>query len=182
MYSDNLIQAKLEGGGLSVHPFDASLVQPASVDLTLGRDFLQYEPSDQPLDPEKPDDADLERFSADELTLYPGSFILGTTVERISVPPTLAARVEGKSTLGRLGLIVHSTAGFVDPGFEGSITLEMTNINVRPIILRAGMRICQIAFYPMTGVVDRPYGHKSLGSHYHGQSTVTPAAALRPSI
>lgn len=178
MFSDNLIQAKLEGGGLSVHPFDASRVQPASLDLTLGRDFIQYIPSDDPIDPEKPDEQ-FERFTRNEVTLYPGDFLLGTTAERIGVPSTVAARVEGKSTLGRLGLIVHSTAGFVDPGFQGNITLEMTNINVRPIILRAGMRICQIAFYPMTGVVERPYGHKSLGSHYHGQSTVTPAAELK---
>lgn len=180
MLSDYVIRSRIEEGWLIVDPFDPSHVQPASIDLTLGRNFIKYTASDEPIDPEKPEP--LDRFSTDSLVLYPEDFVLGTTAERIGVPASVAARVEGKSTLGRLGLIVHSTAGFVDPGFEGNITLEMTNINVRPIILRAGMRICQIAYYPMVGPVDKPYGHKSLGSHYHGQSTVTPAAALKPSI
>lgn len=177
MFSDHVIKSRIEEGGLIVHPFDHSHIQPASIDLTLGRDFIKYTASDEFIDPENPEP--LYSFSADVLIIRPREFVLGTTVERIGVPSTVAARVEGKSTLGRLGLIVHSTAGFVDPGFEGKITLEMTNINVRPIILRSGMKICQVAFYPMVGPVDRPYGHKSLGSHYHGQSTVTPAAELR---
>jgi len=178
MFTDRTIKSQIEGGGLFVHPFDPSLVQPASIDLTLGEDFIQYFDGD-PIDPENPSENDLDRFSTNRLILYPHDFVLGTTVETVGVPSTVAARVEGKSTLGRLGLIVHSTAGFVDPGFKGKITLEMTNINVRPIILRAGMKICQIAFYPLVGTVDKPYGHKSLGSHYHGQTTVTPAASLK---
>jgi len=99
-------------------------------------------------------------------------------MEAIGVCPSIAARVEGKSTLGRLGLVIHSTAGFVDPGFKGNITLEMTNINSRPIVLRAGMKICQVSFHQMSSAAERPYGHEKLGSHYQNQSGVTQAAAL----
>lgn len=138
--------------------------------------------SDEPLDPEKPDGYGLHRFTIDRFLIRPGEFILGTTLERVGVCPEIAARVEGKSTLGRLGLIVHSTAGFIDPGFKGNITLEMTNINSRPIILRAGMKICQVAFYRMDSPVETPYGHEKLGSHYQHQNGVTPAAALSSNL
>ena len=178
MFSDHQIKSKIEKKYISISPYDATLVQPASVDLRLGSEFIKYNRSSEPIDPEAPDESVRTSFSVDRLILYPGDFVLGTTLERVGICPAIAARVEGKSTLGRLGLIVHSTAGFVDPGFKGNITLEMTNINVRPIILRAGMKICQIAFYKMDSAARVPYGHKDLGSHYHNQSSVTPAAPL----
>lgn len=177
--ADHQIREKIhEYGGIYVHPYDSSAVQPASIDLRLGAEFIKYGISSEPIDPANPDNSKLVRFSTEELILYPGEFVLGTTLERIGVGSTISARVEGKSTLGRLGLIIHSTAGFVDPGFKGNITLEMTNINTRPIFLRAGMRICQISFTEMDAPAEMPYGHEQLGSHYHGQIGVTPAAAL----
>lgn len=181
MFADHQIRSKIEFGYITVFPYDPLLVQPASLDMRLGSEFMHYGRNSEPLDPEKPDE-NLKSFSSDKLVIYPGEFILGTTLELVGIGAKIAARVEGKSTLGRLGLIVHSTAGFVDPGFRGNITLEMTNINTRPIILRAGMKICQIAFYPMDATVERPYGHEKLGSHYHNQSGVTPAAILNSNI
>lgn len=183
MLADHQIRYEIENVGLRsniyVFPYVPSMVQPASLDMRLGSTFVRYGRSSDPIDPENPVDSDLAKFNADKLVLYPGEFVLGATLERIGIGPTIAARVEGKSTLGRLGLIVHSTAGFIDPGFEGSITLEMTNINTRPIILRTGMKICQIAFYRMDAPAEFPYGHESLGSHYQSQIDVTPAAILK---
>lgn len=181
LFADHQIRSKIEFGYITVSPYDAMMVQPASLDMRLGCDFIRYFATDTPIDPERPDDK-LERFTAEKLVIEPGEFILGTTLERVGICPEIAARVEGKSTLGRLGLIVHSTAGFVDPGFKGNITLEMANINTRPIILRAGMKICQMSFYPMSAPAERPYGHEKLGSHYHNQIGVTPAAAMRPNF
>jgi len=180
MLADHQIRTNIVLGHISVSPYLASLIQPASLDLRLGSDFIRYLKPDRPIDPEKPD-REFERINGvEEYAIRPGEFLLATTLERVGISPNIAARVEGKSTLGRLGLIIHSTAGFVDPGFKGNITLEMTNINSRPIILRSGMKICQISFYRMDSPVERPYGHEKLGSHYQNQSGVTPAAALRP--
>lgn len=180
MLADHQIRHEIEeGGDIYVSPYNPTLVQPASIDLRLGSEFIRYVQSDVPIDPAVPEEAQRVSFETDRLVLRPGEFVLGTTMEWIGIGPKTAARVEGKSTLGRLGLIVHSTAGFVDPGFKGNITLEMTNINSRPIILRPGMRICQIAFYRMDAPVERAYGHDKLGSHYNNQTGVTPAAPLR---
>lgn len=180
MLADHQISLEIEGAGdIRVSPYSPHLVQPASLDLRLGSEFMRYKRGSEPIDPENLDASQPERFSTDRFIIYPGDFVLGTTVERIGLSPALAARVEGKSTLGRLGLIVHSTAGFVDPGFEGNITLEMTNINVRPVVLRAGMKICQIAFYWMDTPAEVPYGHEALGSHYQNQLGVTSAVNLR---
>lgn len=180
MLADHQIRSRIEeyGGGIYVYPYNSFLVQPASLDLRLGSEFIKYGISSEPIDPENPDDSKLTRFSTERLIIYPGEFVLGTTLECIGIDNTISARVEGKSTLGRLGLIIHSTAGFVDPGFKGNITLEMTNINTRPIVLRAGMKICQISFSEMDAPAEVPYGSKQLGSHYHNQISVTPAVAL----
>lgn len=181
MLADHQIRSKIESGDIIVSPYDPLMVQPASLDMRLGSEFIHYKRSSEPIDPEIPEEI-LRKFSAERLVIYPGEFILGTTMERVGIGSEIAARVEGKSTLGRLGLIIHSTAGFVDPGFKGNITLEMTNINVRPITLRYGMRICQMAFHRMDAAAEHPYGHEKFGSHYHLQSGVTPAAALRLSL
>ncbi|HEY6019044.1 MAG TPA: dCTP deaminase [Candidatus Paceibacterota bacterium] len=179
MLADHQIRDKIENtGDVLVYPYDPSLIQPASLDMRLGSDFIKYGVSTEPIDPEAPDESKLHRFNANRFVIYPGDFVLGTTIERIGVSSGISARVEGKSTLGRLGLIIHSTAGFIDPGFKGNITLEMTNINTRPIVLRAGMKVCQISFYEMDEPSEVPYGHEKLGSHYQNQAGVTPAAAL----
>lgn len=177
MFADHQIKSAVAYGIITVSPYNAMLVQPASLELRLGSEFIRYLDTGHPIDPENSWNG-VEKFETDKVFLEPGEFILGTTVETIGINPSIAARVEGKSTLGRLGLIVHSTAGFVDPGFKGNITLEMANINTRPIILRAGMKICQISFHQMSSPAERPYGHEKLGSHYQNQSSVTPAAPL----
>ena len=183
MLADHQIRYEIEeGGDIYVSPYNPTLVQPASLDMRLGTEFIRYIQSDTPLDPTKPDSTQWVKFEADRLVIRPGEFILATTMEWVAVGPKTAARVEGKSTLGRLGLIVHSTAGFVDPGFKGNITLEMTNINVRPIILQPGMRICQMAFYRMDAKVERAYGDDRIGSHYNNQSGVTAAAPLTSKV
>lgn len=178
MYPDHKIRSKIESGQIIVSPYDSRLVQPASLDLRLGNKFIRYLDNGEPIDPEL-DDNGIQRFVADKVVLYPREFILGTTLEVVGIDPSISSRVEGKSTLGRLGLIIHSTAGFVDPGFKGKITLEMTNINHRPIILWAGMKICQLSFTPMESPSEIPYGDPRLGSHYQGQDDVTPASALK---
>jgi len=178
MLADHQIKFEIENSGdIYLTPYDPALVQPASIDLRLGSEFICYRRTSEPVDPEVPEK--LEKFTVSEkLILYPGDFVLGTTVEWIGVGSGIGAQVNGKSTLGRLGLIIHSTAGFVDPGFKGNITLEMTNINCRPILLRPGMKIAQIAFFKMDAKAKVPYGHEALGSHYHNQAGVTPAASL----
>lgn len=177
MLADHEIRSKIEAGYITVSPYGDYLVQPASLELRLGSEFIRYLDTGHPIDPENSWNG-TEKFETDKVFLGPGEFVLGTTMETIGICPSIAARVEGKSTLGRLGLVIHSTAGFVDPGFKGNITLEMTNINSRPIILRAGMKICQMSFHQMSSAAERPYGHEKLGSHYQGQSGVTQAAPM----
>jgi dCTP deaminase len=161
-------------------PPDSQQLQPASVDLRLGTEFKQYtrplgditraEPMrlDRPVDPKW-----MQSFEGPGLLLLPNQFTLATTVETVWMPVTHAAQVEGRSSLGRRGLIVHATAGFIDPGFRGQITLEMLNLSPRPILLTAGTRICQLTFYKMDERVLRPYGHHELRSKYQGQAGAT---------
>jgi len=147
-------------------------IQPASIDLHLHHEVLvQRGPQiAQAISMDDPPIYRVVRIDKAELgggyRLGPGAFVLGSTTERVEVPESLAARVEGKSTLGRLGLIVHVTAGFIDPGFRGNITLELKNVNQYPIWLESGMKISQICFMPVVGPVERPYGTEGLGSHY----------------
>lgn len=167
-----------------VRPFDMNQLQPATYDMRLNFDImiqpvrpfigLIYE---APIDPENPV-SNLEPFHIDtEFLLSPGSFVLASTMETVSLPANIAGRVDGKSSLGRLGLIVHSTAGFIDPGFKGNVTLEITNINNRRIILHPGMLICQMSFIKLTGNAERPYGHPDLKSRYQNQVGVQGAKA-----
>lgn len=153
-------------------------IQPASIDVHLGCAFkkptgLRF----APLDVRKPDTlcdvVDVVYPPDYPVTILPGDFFLGTTVERVCMPNDLVARVEGRSSLGRLGLTVHVTAGFIDPGFEGRITLELCNLNRYPLVIYTGMRIAQLAFERMTSPARRPYGHPERNNKYQGQETVT---------
>lgn len=156
---------------LSPLPEDVQ-IQPASLDLRLGRGFhVQREGEDGQWHEDTNTDAD--RF-----LLRRGDFLLATTLEYIELPTDLVARVEGKSSLGRRGLMVHVTAGFIDPGFKGNITLEMYNLSPAPVLLTLGMKICQLSFSAIEGRVLRPYGHPELGSKYQGQQGVTLSRAF----
>lgn len=173
MLSDYDICRFVASGDIYIENFSDDMVQPASVELTLGSDFSIYEETGEPLDPTafKPWDLGLTTIGGPGgFVLYPGQFALGTTAERVKLAPTISAQLNGKSSLGRMGLTVHVTAGFIDPGFEGHITLEMVNLLKRPLLLTPGMRIAQLAFFKLSSASRRPYGHASLGSHYQGQS------------
>ena len=177
--SDHTIKLEMAAGHIGVDPCDPSDIQPSSVDLHLGDDFQVFRNSRYPyIDPSREQPGLTERVSAsreEPFVLHPGEFALGTTVERITLPADIVGRLEGKSSLGRLGLLIHSTAGYVDPGWEGRLTLELSNVANLPILLTPGMKIGQISFSRMTTAVDRPYGHPDLGSRYQGQSTATPS-------
>ncbi|MHB8190366.1 MAG: dCTP deaminase [Ferrimicrobium sp.] len=177
--SDRSISECLASGRISITPLGDGAVQPSSVDLRLDRWFRVFRNySRRVIDVKEPQD-DLteliEVLVGEAMILHPGEFVLGSTVERIAIGTDLVGRLEGKSSLGRLGLLIHSTAGFVDPGFEGHITLELTNVANLPITLYPGMRVGQISFLEMTSPAEHPYGSKSLGSKYQGQSGPTPS-------
>ena len=175
--SDHSIKESVTAGRIVITPYDEQMVQPASVDIRLDGRFLvlrnyKYSFID-PKDPQ-PDLTELVTVGPeDPFIVHPGEFILGNTVERIGLGSDLVARLEGKSSLGRLGLIVHATAGYIDPGFEGHITLELSNVANLPIRLYPGMKIGQISFFAMSTPADRPYGHPELGSKYKGQEAPT---------
>jgi dCTP deaminase len=163
-----------------ISPFEPEHLQPASVDLTLSELFLvPASPAIGPRDPIDMRDVKgtygnlYHEIRRESFTLDPLRFVLGSTMETVWLDPWLMARVEGKSSLGRLGLTVHQTAGFIDPGFRGTITLEMFNTNDRPITMWAGQRICQISFSRMNGLPHRLYGDAELGSKYQGQTETT---------
>lgn len=163
-----------------IDPFDADLVQPSSVDVRVDRKFRVFHNARHPfIDVRQPMDdlTELIEVEGDEpFILHPGEFVLGQTLERVAVPNDLVARLEGKSSLGRLGLLIHSTAGFVDSGFEGNLTLELSNVANLPITIYFGMPIGQISFMRMDGPVDRPYGSATRSSKYQGQSEPTPSS------
>jgi len=174
--SDADILRRLEEGDLVVEPLDDPdiQIQPASVDLRLGREFLEFQRtniscihpnSEQEID-EYIDETVVEE--GEEFILHPGDFVLGTTHERVEIPPDLIAHVEGRSSLGRLAIVVHATAGLCDPGFEGKITLELSNLGTAPVALTPGMRISQLTFTELKSPADRPYG-KERGSKYQDQ-------------
>jgi dCTP deaminase len=177
--SDRTIRELLASGRITIDPHRSEDVQPSSVDLHLGSRFQVFRNSRYPyIDPmrEQVGLMDLVEATAEEpFVLHPGEFVLGATVERVGLPDDIVARLEGKSSLGRLGLLIHSTAGYIDPGFEGTITLELSNVANLPIVLTPGMAIGQISFMRMTTPVDRPYGSPGLGSRYQGQSDPTPS-------
>ncbi len=177
IFSDRSIREAIESGVIQIDPFEPSFVQPSSIDLRVGngfRVFVNHRYSE--IDPRSPqaDLTQLVEVGPDEpFMLHPGEFVLGSTLERIKLGDDVVARLEGKSSLGRLGLLIHSTAGFIDPGFEGHITLELSNVATLPIAIYPEMKIGQVSFYRMTTAADHPYGSPELGSKYQGQSGPT---------
>jgi dCTP deaminase len=178
--ADRDIRAELESGRVRIDPYDPSDLQPSSVDLHLDRSFRVFRNNRYPfidVRAPQPDLTEMLRVEDDEpFILHPGEFVLGQTVEWVELPDDLVARLEGKSSLGRLGLLIHSTAGYVDPGWRGNLTLELSNVAKLPIALYYGMRIGQISFFRMSNPVERPYGSHGLGSKYQGQSEPTASA------
>lgn len=169
MLADWQIKNRIGTGTLDISPFDPERVQPASVDLLLDQYVRLLDLQGTEIDVAHVQAGHTRLAEIDETgwLLKPGDFLLGSTVERVTLPDDLAARVEGKSSLGRLGLTVHVTAGFIDPGFSGQITLEIANLSGKPIRLRRLMPIAQLCLIPMSAAPERPYGHA--GNHYQGQ-------------
>jgi dCTP deaminase len=175
--SDRTIREQIASGRLVIEPFDDDLVQPSSVDVRVAGAFRVFHNSRRPLiDVREPTEDLTELVEVEDgarFILHPGEFVLGSTLERVAIPDDLVARLEGKSSLGRLGLLIHSTAGYIDPGFDGTITLELSHVARLPIAIYPGMPIGQISFLEMTTAVDRPYTGKYGGqrgptaSRYH---------------
>ena len=179
LLSDKDIRAEIDAGRVRIDPYDASMVQPSSVDVRLDRYFRVFENHRYPhIDPAA-DQSELTRLVEPEhdepFILHPGEFVLGSTYEVVSLPDDVAARVEGKSSLGRLGLLTHATAGFVDPGFSGHVTLELANVATLPIKLYPGMKIGQICVLPLSSPSEHPYGASVYGSRYQDQRGPTPS-------
>ncbi len=173
--SDGTIRRLLAEQRIRIEPLEESHVQPASVDVRLGDSFLTFQRhTTTDIDPWQVSETLMAPVSVDHghpFILHPGEFVLGTTLERLTLPDDIVARIEGKSSLGRLGLLIHATAGFVDPGWSnGQITLELSNVAPLPIRLWPGMKIAQLSFMQMDAPAEHPYGHPSLGSKYQGQS------------
>ena len=181
--SDRDIRTALAEGRVRIEPYDADDLQPSSVDLHLDRSFRVFRNNRYAfidVRAPQPDLTELLTIADDEpFILHPGEFVLGQTHEWVELPNDLVARLEGKSSLGRLGLLIHSTAGYVDPGWKGNLTLELSNVANLPIALYSGMRIGQISFFEMSSDVDRPYGSPELRSKYQGQSEPTASAFHR---
>ena len=177
--SDKTIKEELDKGRIVISPLDPSDIQPASVDLHLDRKLLVFTNSRRPYIDVKESLSDLtesvEIKDSVPFILHPGEFVLGSTLEHIELPDDLVARLEGKSSLGRIGLVIHSTAGFVDPGWKGNLTLELSNLSRLPITLYVGMKIGQISYLRLTTPAERLYGSSSLGSKYQGQTEPTPS-------
>jgi dCTP deaminase len=179
LLSDRDIRAEVEAGRVKIDPFDSGMVQPSSVDVRLDRFFRVFENHRYPhIDPavEQPDLTRLVEPEGDEaFVLHPGEFVLASTFELFQLPDDLAARLEGKSSLGRLGLLTHSTAGWIDPGFCGHVTLELSNVATLPIKLWPGMKIGQMCLFRTSSPAEYPYGSERYGSRYQGQRGPTPS-------
>lgn len=177
--SDRSIREALESGRIAIDPFDPASIQPSSVDLRLDRSFRVFRNHTLGHIDVRKDLSDLTTLvcadEADPFILHPGEFVLGCTLERVALPDDLVGRLEGKSSLGRLGLLIHSTAGFVDAGFDGQLTLELSNVASLPITLFPGMKIGQVSFHQMTTPADNPYGAGGLRSKYQSQRGPMPS-------
>jgi len=177
--SDRTIATLIADGRIGIDPYDSALLQPSSVDVRVDRTFRVFHNARYPyIDVKQPQEAltELLEIDGDEpFILHPGEFVLGSTLERVTLPDDLVARLEGKSSLGRLGLLIHSTAGFIDPGFDGHVTLELSNVANLPITIYYGMKIGQISFMRMTEPASAPYGSDTIGSKYQGQRGPTPS-------
>ena len=177
--SDRTIKEEIAKGRLIIEPYDPDCVQPASVDVHLDNKLLVFREWQPPfyIDLRQPLDGlteEVEVKNHEYFALQPGTFVLGSTREYIAVPDDIVAHLEGKSSLGRVGLLIHSTAGYVDPGWQGHLTLELSNMSRLPILLYPGMKICQISFYCLTSPAERPYGSPELRSKYQGQTGPIP--------
>ena len=173
LLSDRDIKNELGAGRIALEPFEPAMIQPSSIDVRLDRFFRLFDNHKYPFIDPAIDQPELTRFvevDADQpFILHPGEFVLGSTFELVSLPDDVAARLEGKSSLGRLGLLTHSTAGFIDPGFSGHVTLELSNVATLPIKLWPGMKIGQMCFFRLSSAAERPYGSSEYSSRYQGQ-------------
>ena len=181
--SDGTIRRLVEAGRIKVDPWDPGMVQPASVDLRLGNTFRVFHNHRAAAidldDPPKDLTEQVSIQDGEPFVIHPGEFVLGRTLEWVELPDDIVARIEGKSSLGRLGLIVHATAGFVDPGFSGHVTLELANVATLPIKLYPGMKIGQFCFFRLTSPSEHPYGSSKYGSRYQGQRGPTPSRSYQ---
>ncbi|MFI6506417.1 dCTP deaminase [Streptosporangium sp. NPDC050855] len=179
LLSDRDIAAEIEAGRVRIDPFEQEMIQPSSVDVRLDRYFRVFENHRYPhIDPavEQPDLTRMvEPDKGEPFILHPGEFVLASTYEVVTLPDDLASRLEGKSSLGRLGLLTHSTAGFIDPGFSGHVTLELSNVATLPIKLWPGMKIGQLCLFRLSSPAEYPYGSEKYGSRYQGQRGPTPS-------
>jgi dCTP deaminase len=177
--SDRTIRRLLEEGAIGIEPYDEALLQPSSIDVRVDRYFRVFRNSLYPFIDVKQEQEDLTELVeiADEtpFILHPGEFVLASTLETVRLADDLVARLEGKSSLGRLGLLIHSTAGFIDPGWDGHVTLELSNVANLPITIYHGMKIGQLSFMQLSEAAERPYGSGGLGSKYQGQKGPTPS-------
>jgi dCTP deaminase len=171
--SDHTIREEVKAGRVVIDPYDDSCVQPSSVDLHVDAEFRVFRNSRYPYIDVRREQADLTEVvtvpEGEPFILHPGEFVLGSTFERVALPDDLVARLEGKSSLGRLGLLIHSTAGYVDPGWDGYLTLELSNVANLPITIYPGMKIGQISFFRLSTPADVPYGSGESGAKYQGQ-------------
>jgi dCTP deaminase len=183
LLSDGDIRKEVESGRLVLEPWDAELLQPSSIDVRLDRFFRVFNNSAYThIDPAIQQDELTSLVEAEgdsPFVLHPGEFVLGSTLEVVTVPDDLAGRLEGKSSLGRLGLLTHSTAGFIDPGFSGHITLELSNVANLPITLWPGMKIGQLCLFRLSSASEHPYGSAVYGSRYQGQRGPTPSRSYQ---
>ena len=183
LLSDRDLRAELDSGRVGLDPLDPAMVQPASVDVRLDRFFRLFDNHRYAhIDPRQEQDelTRLVEVDPDEaFILHPGEFVLGSTYEQVTLPDDLAARLEGKSSLGRLGLLTHSTAGFIDPGFSGHVTLELSNVATLPITLWPGMKIGQLCFFRLSSAAQSPYGTGANQNRYQGQRGPTASRAHR---
>ena len=183
LLSDRDIRAQLDRGRVALDPFEPSMVQPSSVDVRLDRMFRLFDNHKYSvIDPaqEQPELTRLVEVEGEEpFILHPGEFVLGSTFEVVTLPDDISARLEGKSSLGRLGLLTHSTAGFIDAGFSGHVTLELSNVATLPITLWPGMKIGQLCFFQLSSPAESPYGSHASGSRYQGQRGPTPSRSFQ---
>ena len=173
LLSDRDIRSELDSGRVVLEPYDPAMIQPSSVDVRIDRLFRLFDNHKYSVIDPAQEQPDLTRLieveKGEAFVLHPGEFVLASTYEVVTLPDDVAARLEGKSSLGRLGLITHSTAGFIDPGFSGHVTLELANVATLPIKLWPGMKIGQLCFFRLSSAAEHPYGSSTYGSRYLGQ-------------
>jgi dCTP deaminase len=183
LLSDRDIRAEIDTGRVVLTPYDETMVQPSSIDVRLDKFFRTFSNHKYAVIDPREEQADLtelvEVANDTSFILHPGEFVLGSTYEVVQLPDDLAARLEGKASLGRLGLLTHSTAGFIDPGFSGHVTLELSNVATLPITLWPGMKIGQLCFFRLSSTSEHPYGSEKYGSRYQGQRGPTASRSFQ---